>query len=141
MIDEMDQLLIQALIDGELDREARTELEFRLKADPALRAERQRAEAVKNMVRALPQTPVSGEFQSRIAALSASSSRFGDWRGMAAAALVGALLSSAATYSFTGGAPRFDEASAIADSHRRSLLATNRYRRGVFRQPYGEALA
>lgn len=125
MITERDQSLIQALIDGELNEESRTELESRLAADPALRAERERMDAVKNMVRRLQQTPMSGEFRNRIAALAAPSRRFGDWRSMVAAVLVGALLSSAATYSLIGGSPGFDEASAIASSHRRSLLAAS----------------
>jgi anti-sigma factor RsiW len=125
MTNERDQSLIQALIDGELDKASNAELESRLAADPVLRAERERMEAVMNLVRGLPQTPVSGEFQNRISALAAPSQPFGDWRRMAAAVLLGAIMSSAATYAFIGGEPRFDEASAIASSHRRSLLAAS----------------
>jgi anti-sigma factor RsiW len=125
MIDEEDQLLIQALIDGELDEEARTDFESRLAADAALRAEFERVEAIKNLVRKLPPTPVTGEFRNRIAALAAPPRRLGDWRRMAAAALAGAIISGAATYSLIGGSPGFDEASAIASSHRRSLLAAS----------------
>jgi anti-sigma factor RsiW len=125
MMDDRSRALIQGLIDGELDEEQRRDIESRLAADPALRAERDRAEAVRKLIGNLPPTPVTGEFRNRIAALSAPSPRFGDWRRMAAAVLVGAVLSSAATYSFVGNGPRFDEASAIASSHRRSLLAAS----------------
>ena len=125
MTEEEDLSLIQALIDGELDAEARAGLESRLAADPVLRAERVRAESVKAALKGLPQTLVSGEFHNRIAALASPSPRFGDWRSMAAAVLVSAILSSAVTYSFIAGDTGFDEAAAIASSHRRSLLAAS----------------
>ena len=46
-----DRLLIHALVDGELDPASALSLERRIAADPALAAERARAEALRSVLR------------------------------------------------------------------------------------------
>ncbi|MCT4470875.1 anti-sigma factor family protein [Bosea spartocytisi] len=129
------QLLLHALVDGELDAATTLALERRLVDDPALAAEHARIAALQTAVRNLPRPGVSDAFQARIAALgvapqaaarpaSAHSAWLG-WRAMAASILVTAVLTSGLTqWAMTRNAPD-SFAAAVASSHRRSLLAAS----------------
>jgi anti-sigma factor RsiW len=128
-------LLIQALVDGELDAATTLTLERRIAADPALAAEQARLLALQTALRRLPRPEVTDAFQARIAALAAPAKaivsppsrrpRAFDWRAMAASIFITAVLSSGATYwtAMRGEPDSFAEA--IASSHRRSLLAAS----------------
>ncbi|MBN9075653.1 MAG: anti-sigma factor [Rhizobiales bacterium 65-79] len=129
------RLLIHAHVDGELDAATALALERRLAADPALAAEHARIAALRQSIRRLPQPEPSTEFQARIAALGASGprmpSRAGlrrpsfEWGALAASILVTAVLASGVTrWAMLQTGPE-DFAAAIANDHRRSLLAAS----------------
>ncbi|MER8760913.1 anti-sigma factor [Mesorhizobium sp. M0968] len=147
------ELMIHALVDGELDAAAALAVERRIAADPALAAEHARIAALQSAVGRLALPQVSDALNARIAAIGATGEaqdrpaptrpqqtvpthmrptqtrpgRFGafDWRAMAASILVTAVLASGATQWVTlSGAPD-SFATAVASGHRRSLLAAS----------------
>ena len=124
-----DHILIHALLDGEVEPAVAAALEPRIKADPLLAVEYDRAASLKKKLADLSKPAASQEFTNRIDRLTEQSLRsrwgFGDWRNLAASILVTALLSSGLTYSLIGHSMGFDEADAVAASHRRSLLAAS----------------
>ena len=129
-------LMIQALADGELDAATALAIERRIAADPALARQYESMVSVKQAVESLPRPEVSDEFSARIAALAGAPpltraavmttrSLPRDWRALAASILVTAFVASGATYFITAPPPDADLASAIANDHRRSLLAAS----------------
>lgn len=132
---ETDNLLLQALIDGELDAAAALTLERRLAANPALAAEHARLAAVQAAIRRLPRPAVSADFAARIAGLAAPAEAPAaktvparpriEWRALAASVVVTAFLASGGTALLMRGPASDDFAEAIASSHRRSLLAAS----------------
>lgn len=131
-----DRLLLHALADQELDAATALALERRIAAEPSLAAEYEAIVALKQSVKGLEKPAVSDEFATRIRALGfgglplqPGSKRtdwaVADWRALAASVIVTAFLASSATYMLTaprGGAAIED---AIANGHRRSLLAAS----------------
>lgn len=131
-------LLIHALVDGELDAATAIEVERRIVGDPALAAEHARIAALSAAIRRLPGAEVSDALHARIAGFGASDadttgfaagrraargfSSF-DWRAMAASIVVSAVLASSGTYWATRSPP-MSFADAVADAHRRGLLAS-----------------
>lgn len=135
---EEDRLLLNALADGELDAATALALERRIEKDATLKSEYERLSAAKAAVQRLGKPEVSDEFSQRIAALAApqpairpvarthaARSVSGGWRNLAAAALVGAVLSGSGTYLITASGPAVGIETAIADSHMRGLLAAS----------------
>jgi anti-sigma factor RsiW len=130
-----DNLLLHALADQELDAATALALEQRIDANPALAAEYEKIVVIKTAVTGLEKPSVSKEFAGRIAAIagSAAPARAGrattwgivDWRPLAASVVLTAFLASGATYMLT--VPRGETAieDAIANDHRRSLLAAS----------------
>jgi len=129
------QLLLHALVDGELDAATTLALERRLADDPSLAAEHARIAALQAAVRSLPRPELNDALQARIAALGVgprgaelpASARFDSfgWRAMAASILATAILASGLTqWTMTRNAPD-SFAAAVASSHRRSLLAAS----------------
>uniref|UniRef100_A0A9E7ZJ48 Anti-sigma factor n=1 Tax=Bosea sp. NBC_00436 TaxID=2969620 RepID=A0A9E7ZJ48_9HYPH len=128
------QLLLHALVDGELDAATTLALERRLADDPSLAAEHSRIAALQAAVRSLPRPELSDAFQARIVALGIgpraappAPPRFSSfaWRAMAASILVTAVLTSGLTqWTMTRNTPDSFVA-AVASSHRRSLLAAS----------------
>lgn len=132
------RLLIHALVDGELDAATAVTLERRLAGEPLLAAEYQRINTLRRAVRALPRMEADPAFAARMTALAQGEEirpspannntsgmvRWSDWRAFAASILVTAGLASGATY-WAMMAPGLQEdfATAIANDHRRSLLA------------------
>ncbi|NUS18821.1 MAG: anti-sigma factor [Mesorhizobium sp.] len=157
-------LMIHALVDGELDAAAALAVERRMAADPELAAEHARLVALRGAVANLPRPTVSDDFLARIAAIAEvkgageaepvqpatvkaelepsaqpqqrqgnvvamrprASRWFNsfDWRQMAASIVLTAFLASGATQWLTtadNGSESF--AVAVANGHRRSLLA------------------
>lgn len=129
------RLLIHALVDGELDAAAALALERRMASDPVLAAEHARIDALRTAVSSLPRPEISDAFRARIAELAAhkqaatrpanDSFRLSGWRALAASALVSAAVASGATYWMTAPIAQDSFATAIASSHRRSLLAAS----------------
>lgn len=127
------RLLIHAHVDGELDAATALALERRMAADPALAAEHARVTALQQAVRRLPRPEVGPEFQAHIAALGETGRGARpkiafpsfEWRAMAASILVTAVLASGITR-WAMLRPEPDSfAAAIADDHRRALLAAS----------------
>jgi anti-sigma factor RsiW len=131
-----DRLLLHALADQELDAATALGLEQRIGADRALAAEYEKIVAIKAAVTGLERPPVSKEFAARIAAIAdtaaaptraSRSTTWGivDWRPLAATVVRTAFLASGAADKLT--APRGETAieDAIANDHRRSLLAAS----------------
>lgn len=129
------ELLLHALVDGELDAATSLALERRLAQDPALAAEHARIVALQEAIRGLPRPELGDAFRARIGALGSRAGtaerpagpRFGafGWRALAASILVTAVLASGLTrWTLTRGMPD-DVVAAIASGHRRSLLAAS----------------
>jgi anti-sigma factor RsiW len=128
-------LLIQALADGELDAAAALDAERLMAGDPALKAEHDRILALRGAIARLPRPEPGEAFLRRIAALDgsgASPSRPAafrlpafDWRAMAASVATTAVLASGLTYWAMTGTGGGDFADAVANDHRRSLLAAS----------------
>ncbi|MER9129715.1 anti-sigma factor [Mesorhizobium sp. M0768] len=147
------ELMIHALVDGELDAAAALAVERRIAADPALAAEHARIVALQSAVGRLALPQVSDALNARIAAIGATGEaqarpaptrppqtvpthmrptqtrpgRFGafDWRAMAASILVTAVLASGATQWVMLSRAPDSFAAAVASGHRRSLLAAS----------------
>lgn len=133
-----DRLLLNALADGELDAAAALTLEARIERDPDLKAEYERITEARSAVQRLGKPALSEEFRQRIEALAepgaasgpqtpmrAYQAVSGGWRNLAAAALVGAVLSGAGTYLLTAPNSTDTLEAAITGSHMRGLLAAS----------------
>lgn len=141
-------LMIHALVDGELDAAAALAVERRIAADPALAAEHARIVALQTVVSGLPRLDVHEDFKARIAAIGTADPekvlpapapaarvppphravhRFGafDWRALAASIVVTAVLASGATQWMMLSRAPDSFAAAVANGHRRSLLAAS----------------
>ncbi|ESX29907.1 MULTISPECIES: anti-sigma factor [unclassified Mesorhizobium] len=142
-------LMLHALVDGELDAAAAIAVERRIAADPKLAAEHARIIVLQGAVARLPKPRVSDEFSARIAAMAASSRvevlrprapiraksartwwsarNFGsfDWRAMAASIMISAVLASGATQWAMQPSVADSFAAGVASGHQRSLLATS----------------
>ena len=142
-------LMLHALVDGELDAAAAMAVERRIAADPGLAAEHTRIVALQGVVGSLAKPQVSDAFSARIAAMAAAGNvemlrprplpaqakpartgwparSFGsfDWRAMAASIMVSAVLASGATQWAIQRVPD-SFAAGVASGHQRSLLATS----------------
>src|ERR1700737_4107114 len=100
------RLLVHAYVDGELDPAHALELERQLARDPALAAERERIDALRQVIKErLPPLPVPLALARRIDAAVGSSrtsarafSAPPSWRALAASVIVAAGLASSATW-------------------------------------------
>lgn len=142
-------LMLHALVDGELDAAAAMAVERRIAADPKLAAEHARIMALQGAVARFPKPQVSDAFSARIAAMAAagnvevlrpkapaqakatqtrwSARNFGsfDWRAMAASIMISAVLASGATQWAMQPGAIDGFAAGVASGHQRSLLATS----------------
>lgn len=131
-------LLVQALADGELDAATALRLERHLAIDPDLAAQHARLVALRAAVKGLPRPEPSPTLRARVAAMAQPaplSTRIGrttartpalfDWRALAASVLVSAALGSAGTYWLVTPPMPESFTTALASSHRRSLLAAS----------------
>jgi anti-sigma factor RsiW len=125
------RLLVHAYVDGELDPAHALEVERQLARDPALAAERDRIEALRDVIRErLPPVPVPLALARRIdAAVGASRAPVRafsvppSWRALAASVIVAACLASSATWFAVGPAPAEATADMVVASHLRALMA------------------
>jgi anti-sigma factor RsiW len=129
-----DRILLNALADGELDAAAALALEARIEDDPELKAEYERIVGARTAMQRLGKPTVSMEFRQRIEALArpqaaneprAYPATGSGWRNLAAAALVGAVLSGGGTYLLTASNPTDTLETTITASHMRGLLAAS----------------
>ena len=125
------RLLVHAYVDGELDPAHALELERQLARDPALAAERERIEALRQVIKdRLPPLPVPLALARRIDAAVGSSrtparafSAPPSWRALAASVIVAAGLASSATWFEMRPAPAEATADMVVASHLRALMA------------------
>jgi anti-sigma factor RsiW len=129
-----EDLLLHALADGELDAATALSVETRIANDPSLAAEYARIIALKERSKALGKPSVSPDFAARIAGtpLTSAASKpkrlsFDNpsWRALAASVMVTALVASGGTYLVTSSSDNPSIEDAIANDHRRSLLAAS----------------
>lgn len=133
-------LLLNAHLDNELDAASVLEVERRLAADPALRAEHDRLNQLRDALAShLTSHRVSDDFRKRIAAiadaqvgeapnsnvipLATRPVRTFDWRHMAAAAVLAAAVSAGGMYGLVRQNSSASEIAAIVADHQRALLA------------------
>jgi anti-sigma factor RsiW len=128
-------LLVHALVDGELDLASALELERKIAADPALAAERARAEALRRTLRErVTQKPLPPHVRTRVEraiGLADTRARRGtraswsrpSWAALAASIAVALMVGSGSTYLALAPTSSDRIAEAIADDHLRALMA------------------
>lgn len=125
------RLLVHAYVDGELDPAHALELERQLAQDPALAAERERIDALRQVIKErLPTLPVPLALARRIDAAigpnrtpARAFSAPPSWRALAASVIVAACLASGATWFADRPVPAEATADMVLASHLRSLMA------------------
>jgi len=131
-------LLLNAYLDDELDAASVLEVERRIGTDAALRAELARLTELRDaLVKHVGKDRASADFQRRIAAIADVPgakplpyarprvlTRSFDWRQMAAAAALAAVLASAGTYVGLQQTASTGEIAELVAGHQRALLAT-----------------
>ncbi|OIQ64162.1 hypothetical protein GALL_542880 [mine drainage metagenome] len=127
-----DELQLNAYCDGELDPASATEFERRLASDESLKAKYARLMSLRHAVRSLPQPDLPAGLQSRIQSrLDAERSsnatvlhrRTWSFQALAAAAVLGAVLSGSVMMIIEQFGQREGVASQVVAGHIRSLLA------------------
>jgi len=129
-------LLLNAYIDNELDAASALELERRLESDAALKSEHERLKQLRRALAShISEGRASEAFKSRIAALAdppeeekvvpfkPRRQHVFEWRQMAAAAALAAIVGSAATFGLLQQRSASDELASVVNDHRRALLA------------------
>jgi anti-sigma factor RsiW len=126
-------LLLNAYIDNELDAASALDVERRLAADPALRAEHDRLSQLRRAMSAQRRNEhASDALRRRIAAIpgdnkiappAAAQRRLYGWQEMAAAAALAAFVAGTGTFMLLHRDPVTADVAAIVADHRRALLA------------------
>jgi anti-sigma factor RsiW len=127
-------LLLNAYLDHELDAAAVLDVERRISADATLKAEYDRLLQLRTALAShLTKERASESLRHRVAAIAAPlrpvtarrprPPRSYDWRQMAAAAVIAAVLASGGTYLSLREATPANELAAIVAGHQRALLA------------------
>ena len=130
MPDRNDDLMLQAYLDGELDPAAMLQFEQRLADDAALRAQLAQLKTLRAALRSLPQADMPKSLRVRVTAavdkpreIVAPVRNNVSWRALAAAVVVGAVISSGAMVAFDQYRARQDVVRQVVASHARGLLA------------------
>jgi anti-sigma factor RsiW len=121
-----DNLLVHAYVDGELDPAHTLELERAIAADPALAAERDRAQALRDLIRdRLAREPAPAGLLGRIEfAVGMRRERpRPSWGALAAAAVLAAVIGSSSTWLMYRPTPSDTTAEMVVASHLRALMA------------------
>lgn len=133
-------LLIHALVDGELDAPTAREVEARIALDPKLAKQRDALLALKGAMRRVPKQQPSDALLKKISTIGVSEekiaqpqfgkpkhflSRSYGWQALAASVVLTAFLASGTTRFLMLNSVPDSFISAIADDHRRSLLAAS----------------
>jgi anti-sigma factor RsiW len=118
-------LMMQAYLDGELDPAAMSAFERRLSDDAALRSRYEKLTALRSALRSLPQSELPTDLRQRVTArLEAGDRRqTWSWRALAAAAIIGAVLTFATMMTFERDQSRQETIQQVVFSHARGLLA------------------
>jgi anti-sigma factor RsiW len=125
-------LLVHAYVDGELDPAHALEFERQAASDPALAAERDRIEALRQAIREqLPRESappglvrrIEGMIGNQRAPVSAAAPLAPSWRALAASVLLALFLGSGGTWLLLGSAQSEGTADLVLASHLRALMA------------------
>src|SRR5215467_10650734 len=119
-------LLVHAYVDGELDPAHTLELEGAIAADAALAVERDRVQALRNLIRdRLAREPAPAGLLGRIEfAVGARRVRQRpSWGALAAAAMIAAVMGSSSTWLMFRPPPSDTTAEMVVASHQRALMA------------------
>lgn len=129
--DRDEALLVHAYVDGELDPASAMAIERRIAADPALAAERARAEALRRALREkVGPKPLPAHVRMRVERSvgvgAARGSARPSWMALAASVALALLVGSGTTYLALGPATESGDriAAEVADDHLRALMAT-----------------
>ena len=131
-LSDSDELQLNAYCDGELDPVSANEFERRLANDESLKARHARLLSLRRAMRSLPQADVPSGLQARIQSkldaerpsnVTALRRRSWSFQALAAAAVFGAVISSAVMMTMEQYDQRENVASQVVAGHIRSLLA------------------
>ena len=131
-LSDSDELQLNAYCDGELDPVSANEFERRLANDEPLKARHARLLSLRRAMRSLPQADVPSGLQARIQSkldaerpsnVTALRRRSWSFQALAAAAVFGAVISSAVMMTMEQYDQRENVASQVVAGHIRSLLA------------------
>lgn len=123
---EDDELKLQAYLDGECDLDAARAFEARLADGEGLRVRLEQALALRKALRAIPQEEMPEALRTRVGmAVEGERPREGgwSWRALAAAVIVGVLISVAAMLALDRYRSRQELVQQVIASHVRGLLA------------------
>lgn len=121
---EHDILLVHAYLDGELDPAHALEIERRIAAEPALRAEHDRVAALRRALReTLPHEPVPPGLRTRIEAAAGLRRPQPSWPALAASVALAAMLGSGATWIALRALAPDASSDAVVAAHMRALMA------------------
>jgi anti-sigma factor RsiW len=121
-----DDLRLHAYLDGECDPDAARAFERRLAGDEALRLRYEQMLALRKVLRAIPQEEMPETLRARVSAAVADESpreRRWSWRALAAAVIVGVLISAAAMLALDQYRSRQELVQQVIAGHVRGLLA------------------
>lgn len=126
MAEGNDDLMLQAYCDGELDPASALAFERRMANDEKLRAQHDKLTSLRGVLRSLPRGDEPPHLQSRIdRALDAERPQPGhwSWQGLAAAAVIGAILATSVMFAMNRYDTRQQAVQQVVANHIRGLLA------------------
>jgi anti-sigma factor RsiW len=121
-----ESLLVHAYLDGELDPAAAIALEQRMTEEPALAAERERIQALRQLLQeSLPPAAPPPDLRRRVEASLGlrASTPSSSWRAMAASVALGAFIAGGSTWALLQHQAYDDTADMVVASHIRGLMA------------------
>ena len=136
LLKDDDELLLNAYFDGELDPASAREFERRLERDESLRARYDRLQKLQHAVRSVPQAEMPPGLQARIQSrldaerrnnVTVLRRRTWSSQALAAAAVLGAVISSSVMMTMEQFGQRANVANEVVAGHIRGLLAPQPY--------------
>jgi len=136
LLKDDDELLLNAYFDGELDPASAREFERRLESDESLKARYDRLQKLRQTVRSIPQADMPPGLQARIQSrfdaerrnnVTVLRRRTWSYQALAAAAVLGAVISSSVMMTMEQFGRRENVANEVVAGHIRGLLAPQPY--------------
>ena len=136
LLKDDDELLLNAYFDGELDPASAREFERRLERDESLKARYDRLQKLQHAVRSVPQAEMPPGLQARIQSrldaerpnnVTVLRRRTWSYQALAAAAVLGAVISSSVMMTMEQFGQRENVANEVVAGHIRGLLAPQPY--------------
>lgn len=136
LLKDDDELLLNAYFDGELDPASAREFERRLESNESLKARYDRLQKLRQTVRSIPQADMPPGLQARIQSrldaerrnnVTVLRRRTWSYQALAAAAVLGAVISSSVMMTMEQFGQRENVANEVVAGHIRGLLAPQPY--------------